>query len=92
MTLPLRFLTRTTCLGLAALMLFGCSWHRNRVSSCRENNTVVAKAQNNPPLKVPPGLDAPDTRNAIKVPDLNEPERPRSKNEPCLSQPPSYKG
>ena len=78
MTLPLRFLSRTTCLGLAALMLFGCSWHRNRVSSCRENNTVVAKAQNNPPLKVPP--------------DLNEPERPRGKNEPCLSQPPSYKG
>ena len=92
MTLPLRFFSRTTCLGLAALMLSGCSWmHRNRLSSCRET-TVVTDARNNPPLKVPPGLDAPDTRNAIKVPDLNEPERPRGPHEPCLSQPPSYKG
>ena len=38
-----------------------------------------------------PGLDAPDTRNAIKVPPLNEPERPRVPGDPCLSQPPSFK-
>lgn len=76
----------------AALVLSSCSWmHRDRVSSCRET-TVVTEAKNLPPLKVPPGLDAPDTRNAIKVPDLNEPERPRGAREPCLSQPPSYKG
>jgi hypothetical protein len=64
--------------------------HRNRVSSCRET-TEVTEAKNLPPLKVPPGLDAPDTRNAIKVPELTEPERPRGPREPCLSQPPSYK-
>jgi uncharacterized lipoprotein len=78
--------------SVAALMLGSCSWmHRNRVSSCRET-TLVTEARNLPPLKVPPGLDAPDTRNAIKVPELNEPERPRGPHEPCLSQPPSYKG
>lgn len=93
MTVPSRFPSRFLCLALAALLLPGCHWmHRNRISSCRETSTVISEARNNPPLKVPPGLDAPDTRNAIKVPDLNEPERPRGPREPCLSQPPSYKG
>ena len=92
MTPLIRILCRTAGVGLAALALAGCSWmHRNRVSSCRED-TVVIEARNLPPLKVPPGLDAPDTRNAIKVPELAEPERARSAHEPCLSRPPSYKG
>jgi uncharacterized lipoprotein len=43
-----------------------------------------------PPLEVPVGLDAPDTRNALKIPDLNEPERPRGKGDPCLDEPPPY--
>ncbi len=92
MTPLFRILRRTACLALAALALSGCSWmHRNRASSCRENN-VVTEARNLPALKVPPGLDTPDTRNAIKVPELAEPERTRSAHEPCLSRPPSYKG
>jgi len=92
MTPLFRTLSRMACLSLAALALSGCSWrHRNRVSSCREN-TVVTEAKNLPALKVPPGLDTPDTRNAIKVPELAEPERAHSKHEPCLSRPPSYKG
>jgi uncharacterized lipoprotein len=43
-----------------------------------------------PPLEVPLGLDAPDTRNALKIPDLNEPERPRTGKDRCLDEPPSY--
>jgi uncharacterized lipoprotein len=80
------------CLMAAAwLSSSGCSWmHRNRISSCREL-TVVDQANTIAPLRVPPGLDAPDTRNAIKVPELNEPERPRLPTDPCLSRPPSYK-
>ena len=85
-------ISRIVAMSVALAALSGCSWmHRNRVSSCRET-TVVTEARNLPPLKVPPGLDAPDTRNAVKVPELNEPERPRGPQEPCLSQPPSYKG
>jgi uncharacterized lipoprotein len=87
-----RSISRFLGFGLALLALSGCSWmHRNRVSSCRET-TVVTEARNLPSLKVPPGLDVPDTRNAVKVPELNEPERPRDRHDPCLSQPPSYKG
>jgi hypothetical protein len=43
-----------------------------------------------PPLNVPPGLDAPDTRNALKVPELKTPDRPRTDAEGCLDAPPSY--
>ena len=78
-------------LAVALLALSGCSWmHRKRVSSCREL-TVVDQANTIAPLRVPTGLDAPDTRNAIKVPELNEPEKPRLPTDPCLSRPPRYK-
>ena len=43
-----------------------------------------------PPLKAPPGLDPPDTRNALKLPPLDTPERPRGKNEACLDIPPPF--
>lgn len=72
----------------------GCSWMhhgKHRHAKCMEPD-VGAQARNLPPLKVPPGMDSPDTRNAIKVPPLDEPERPRSQQDPCLSSPPSYKG
>jgi hypothetical protein len=39
---------------------------------------------------VPPGLDAPDTRNALPIPPLSEPERPRKAEDPCLDAPPKY--
>ena len=41
-------------------------------------------------IAAPPGLEAPDTRNALKVPPLNTPERPRGKDEPCLDTPPPF--
>jgi uncharacterized lipoprotein len=86
---------RALALAATTLLLLaqgGCSWmHRGKHSArCREP-AVGGEAKNLPPLKMPPGLDAPDTRNAIKVPPLNEPERPRGPSDPCLSQPPSFK-
>jgi hypothetical protein len=43
-----------------------------------------------PSLKIPPGLDAPDTRGGLKVPELGTPDRPRADAEGCLDEPPSY--
>ena len=52
---------------------------------------AYALAENRPPLKVPPGLKAPDTGQALRIPDLNTPEPPpRKKGEPCLDAPPPY--
>ncbi len=82
---------RLAACGVLLLALAGCSWmHHGSGKRCREP-PIGGNSQNLPPLKVPPGLDAPDTRNAIKVPPLNTPEAPRLPTDPCLSQPPSFK-
>ena len=77
----------------ALLWLTGCSWmpwvHHNAAGGCSEA-PFAGNSDNRPLLTIPPGLNAPDTRNAIKVPTLSEPEHVRSKNEPCLADPPSY--
>jgi uncharacterized lipoprotein len=76
---------------VALLMLQGsCSIFRRNSANAKCREPAVPAAAEYPALKVPAGLDAPDTRNAVKVPVLNEPEKARSKADPCLSQPPSY--
>ena len=62
----------------------GC---KSRGTTCKQDNKDYVGAQELPPLKAPPGLDPPDTRNALKVPPLDTPERPRGKNEACLDVP-----
>lgn len=85
-------IARPVLLLASALLLGSCSWfHHGGKHGCRERD-VAAGAIDRPALKVPPGDDAPDTRNAVKVPPLTEPEKPRSKSDPCLSAPPSFKG
>jgi len=50
------------------------------------------KAGSVPPLKMPAGLDAPDTTNALRLPTLNEPAPPpRKGKQPCLDEPPPFK-
>lgn len=49
-----------------------------------------ATAIDNKPLQVPAGLQGPDTRSALPVPPLAEPERQRAASEPCLDAPPKY--
>jgi uncharacterized lipoprotein len=73
------------CLG--ALLLPGCKSHG---TTCKQDNKDYVGAKELPPLKAPPGLEPPDTRNALKVPPLDTPERPRAKNEACLDVPPPF--
>jgi hypothetical protein len=75
--------------ALISVALSSCSWIGRHGDKCRET-AVPAGLQNHPPLKAGAGLDVPDTRNAVKVPELTEPEKPRTKSDPCLSMPPSY--
>lgn len=69
---------------IAAASLAGC-----RSLSCSEPPSH-GDDHSIPPLEVPLGLEAPDTRNALKIPELNEPERPRTNADGCLDEPPSY--
>jgi uncharacterized lipoprotein len=78
--------------GILALSLFafaaaGC---KSPLKGCSQSNEDYAGAKEMPPLKAPPGLDAPETRNALRVPPLDTPERVRGPNEPCLDTPPPY--
>jgi len=57
---------------------------------CKKDNKDYVGAKEMPPLKAPDGLDTPDTRNALKVPVLNTPERVRGRDEACLDAPPAF--
>lgn len=70
-----------------ALALGGCSSLR---SSCHDP-APYTQAQSIPPLKIPPGLEAPDTRSALRIPELNEPAPPpRKPGDKCLDEPPPF--
>ena len=70
-------------LGVGALLLAGGC----RSLSCN-NPDDYSSAQEVPPLKMPVGLDGPDTTAAVEIPPLNEPEAPRLAGSACLEDPP----
>jgi hypothetical protein len=78
-------------------LLTGCTLY-NRVFhhnggkvfvGCKER-PFAGNTDSRPALTVPEGLSPADTRNAVKIPELNTPERQRTKIEPCLAQPPNF--
>jgi hypothetical protein len=89
--------------GLGALLscalllplLPGCTlydriFHRHRdPAACRER-PFIGNTDSRPPLQVPEGMSAPDTRNAIKIPQLASAPADLSATEPCLAQPPPF--
>ena len=92
----MRFATRkamgAVVCALGLVTASGCaSLHHKKANKpkCPEP-PITNDVQNMPPLRVPTGLDAPDTRNAIKIPPLTEPQVARSPDAPCLSAPPSF--
>lgn len=77
-------------LAPALLALSGCHTLRG-IGSCHKPKPYMS-ARSVAPLKIPAGLDAPDTGNALRLPALNEPAPPpRTGRQPCLDEPPSYK-
>ena len=77
---------------VAALLvgLAGCQHLRNIGGSCHDVKPYM-KAGSIAPLKIPPGLDAPDTASALRIPALNTPAPPpRKKTDPCLDEPPPF--
>jgi uncharacterized lipoprotein len=73
--------------ALTMLALTGCG--RIFKATCVQPGDYAGEVDR-PRLKVPAGLDAPDTRRALPIPALNEPERPRKADDPCLDAPPRY--
>ena len=78
---------------LAVLATAGCNpfrRHSAETELCKEPEGY-AKAVEGTNLKIPAGLESPDTRGALRIPDLNTPPPPtRTQAQGCLDQPPSY--
>jgi uncharacterized lipoprotein len=70
-------------------LLAGCSSRMFTGGNCNKTQ-AYADAGNLSPLRIPVGLDAPDTRAALRIPELNEPEAPRAAGSPCLEEPPAF--
>jgi len=77
--------------GLGTL-LAGCHiLHGRTARACSSDATGYLRATSIPPLRVPPGVDAPDARSSLQIPELNEPAPPpRGPKDPCLEEPPQY--
>ena len=79
-------------IGVVAVLLglAGCQHLRNIGGSCHDVKPYM-KAGSIAPLKIPAGLDAPDTASALRIPALNTPAPPlRKKTDPCLDEPPPF--
>ena len=79
---------------LAVVATAGCNpFRRNSASTelCKEPEGYSQAAVEGANLKIPAGLESPDTRSALRIPDLNTPAPPpRTEAQGCLDQPPSY--
>lgn len=69
------------------LLLSGCG--SLFAISCAKPEDFASVVEN-PPLKIPAGRDAPDTRSALSIPPLDSPEAPRPADAPCLDTPPKF--
>ncbi len=84
----LRNLVLLTGMGLG---LSGCHLLHSVTHSCSNNTDGYNKATSIRPVRVPLGLDPPDTKSALQIPQLNEPAAPaRSSKDPCLDEPPKF--
>ena len=92
---------RLACFAMALGLLSGCSWipwrHAGpaaapkaaRAKPCNRPQLYEAQTEH-PVLGVPAGLDALNTRGAMRIPALTAPEAPRKLSDPCLDEPPRF--
>lgn len=74
----------------AAALAAGCGLLPDARSGC-DKPRPYQSAREVEQLKVPPGVDAPDTRSALRIPAVPAPQRPPEQGR-CLDYPPSYGG
>jgi hypothetical protein len=75
---------------LSGCALYNRVFHRSGSNTGCHEHPFIGSTDSRPPLKVPEGMSAPDTRNAVKIPALATAEPERSKSEECLAQPPKF--
>ncbi len=86
-------LRRALLCAAAAFALAGCHHGITKAFKAKDCNRPQPydRAQSIAPLRVPPGVDPPDTHTALRVPAYNEPTPPpRRLTDPCLDEPPPF--
>jgi uncharacterized lipoprotein len=87
----MKLLLKSGLICAVLLAVAGCHPFRGRELACHKKRPYMA-ATSVAPLKIPAGLDTPDTTNALHIPTLSEAAPPpRKGKEPCLDEPPSFK-
>ena len=87
----LKGLRNVVLVGMMGLALCGCRSIHRFTASCNQDTDRYLQAGTAPPIKVPAGIDPPDTRSALQIPVLNEPAPPvRGSKDPCLDAPPKF--
>ena len=78
------------CIALAATVALtgGCNLLPDAYTSCSKPQPYQT-ATETARLKVPAGSELPDTRNALNIPAVTAPERPKDAAS-CIDHPPSY--
>jgi len=88
----MKFVRGALLLLLMLPLVGGCHFFGGATAKACHGSQPYQKAESAPPLKIPAGLDAPDTTNALRLPALNEAAPPpRKGKQPCLDNPPPYK-
>jgi hypothetical protein len=78
-------------LAAAGLGLSGCHLMHSAYHSCSDTSDYYLKATSVPSLRVPVGIDPPDTKSGLQMPALNEPPLPpRGPKDPCLDEAPKF--
>jgi len=83
-------LDRALMLIAAATLLSGCHLFSKLTPDCHSPQEYRRAAQV-PPLKVPAGLDSPNTEGALVIPTVEVTPPPPGPKDACLDIPPRYK-
>ncbi|HTC50920.1 MAG TPA: hypothetical protein VK700_03205 [Steroidobacteraceae bacterium] len=87
----LKGLLKVVALAVVGLALSGCHTWRKMTHTCTADTDGYLQAASTPPLRVPLGIDPPDTKSSLQIPALNEPPLPpRGPRDPCLDEPPKF--
>jgi uncharacterized lipoprotein len=87
----LKGLRNVVMLGMAGLALCGCRSIHHFTQSCNKDTDRYMQATTVPAIKVPAGVDPPETRSALQIPVVNEPAAPTpGPKDPCLDAPPKF--
>ena len=83
-------LIRPAALIAAAVLLNGCHLLHGFQPDCHKRQEYQRAVQL-PPLKVPQGLDSPNTQGALVIPTVGLVAPPPGPHEACLDTPPRYR-